>query len=89
MPRAKAEQPADADGELDFDARVSRLEALVREMEQGGLGLEGSIRRYEEGVELLRRCREELASYRKQVEELGDAGELDELEGDPDLEDEG
>ena len=86
MAGGKAKRPADPDGELDFDARVTRLEALVREMEQGGLGLEGSIQRYEEGVELLRRCREELSSYRKQVEELGDGGELDELEGDPDFE---
>ena len=71
----------------DFDARVARLEALVREMEQGGLGLEGAIRRYEEGVALLERCREELAGYRKQVEELSRAGAVEDYAGDPDLED--
>ena len=77
-----AAQPA----QDDFDSRLARLEAIVQEMEAGGLGLEGAIGRYEEGVSLLKGCREVLAGYRRQVEELtrGAAQALEAYEGDPD-----
>lgn len=63
----------DADGReapRDFDADLTRLEAIVGELERGDLGLESSLERYQQGIELLRRCHATLASYRKQVEEL-------------------
>lgn len=89
MSAKRSQEEVSPEGDQDFDARVARLEALVREMEQGGLGLEGAIGRYEEGVALLARCREELAGYRKQVEELSrGTGELSDHANDPDLRDE-
>jgi len=71
----------------DFDSRLARLEALVQELEQGGLGLEGAIERYEQGVALLGGCREQLAAYRRQVEELTRDAEkaLKPYQGDPDV----
>ena len=39
--------------EPGFDARLSRLEAIVRALEDGGLSLEQSIERYREGIETL------------------------------------
>lgn len=78
---------ADSEGqEPDFDARLARLEAIVSEMEEGGLGLEGAIGRYEEGVSLLKGCRELLAGYKRQVEELtrGAQASLEAYEDDPD-----
>ena len=71
-----------------FDERLARLEAIVAELEDGELGLEGAIERYREGVELLRGCREQLAGFRRQVEELSDAAEqaLRPYEDDPDAE---
>jgi exodeoxyribonuclease VII small subunit len=70
-----------------FDARLARLEGLVAEVEGGGLGLEAAIDRYREGVALLRGCRETLASFQKQVEELGQdaAGGSRPYAGDPDI----
>lgn len=53
-----------------FDARLSRLEAIVSELEGGGLPLESSIDRYQEGTALLRECRSILAGFQKRVEEL-------------------
>ena len=74
--------------ERGFDQRLARLEALVAELEQGGLGLEPAIERYQEGIELLKQCHGALAGFRRQVEEL--TREADEamrpFEGDPDLE---
>jgi exodeoxyribonuclease VII small subunit len=69
-----------------FDQRLERLEALVAELEQGGLGLEPAIERYREGIELLQQCHATLAHYRRQVEELtrGAEDSLRPFTGDPD-----
>jgi len=70
-----------------FDARLARLEEIVRDLEDGGLELEPAIARYKEGVGLLSGCRELLAGYRKQVEELSEAadGAVRPYAGDPDV----
>ncbi|MDZ4774397.1 MAG: exodeoxyribonuclease VII small subunit [Planctomycetota bacterium] len=69
-----------------FDARLARLEAIVVELEGGGLALETSIDRYQEGVALLGDCRTILLGFQKRVEELSqDAeGALRPYAGDPD-----
>lgn len=81
--RAAGDEPDSGPG---FDERLARLEAIVAELEDGELGLEGAIERYREGVELLRGCREQLAGFRRQVEELSEAAEqaLRPYEDDPD-----
>ena len=69
--RGAAGEPAHPTvAELTFDARLARLEAIVSELEGGGLPLESSIDRYQEGVALLRDCRSILAGFQKRVEEL-------------------
>jgi exodeoxyribonuclease VII small subunit len=76
--RSKSEEPR------SFDASLGRLEELVAELEEGGLGLEDSLDRYKEGVGLLKGCRERLAAFRAQVEELTADG-IAPHEGDPDV----
>jgi exodeoxyribonuclease VII small subunit len=69
--------PTATEREAGFDERLERLDGIVRELEEGGLGLEQSIERYREGVALLASCRALLERYRAQVEVLGreaDAG---------------
>jgi len=72
--------------EPDFDQRLGRLEAIVNELEEGGLGLESAIERYQEGIEHLKLCHARLEQYKKRVEEL--TGEAEEamrpFAGDPD-----
>jgi len=77
-----------ADREPGFDQRLARLEELVAELEDGQLGLEPAIVKYQEGIELLRGCHELLAGYRAQVEELTRGAEesLRPYRGDPDVE---
>jgi exodeoxyribonuclease VII small subunit len=60
--------------ELGFDQRLARLEAIVSELESGGLALEPAIERYQEGVGLLRDCRTLLEGYKQRVEELSESG---------------
>jgi exodeoxyribonuclease VII small subunit len=77
--------------EPSFDSRLARLEAIVAELESGGLSLEPAIDRYQEGVTLLRDCRGILEGFKKRVEELSSAAEdgLKPYAGDPDAPREG
>jgi exodeoxyribonuclease VII small subunit len=70
-----------------FDQRLERLQSIVSELEQGELGLESAIERYQEGIELLKTCHGQLEGYRKRVEELSADAEasLRPYEADPDF----
>ncbi len=74
------------DAPPSFDTRLARLEAIVGELESGGVALETAIERYQEGVELLKSCRTTLDGYKKRVEELsaGSEGGLAPYAADPD-----
>jgi exodeoxyribonuclease VII small subunit len=74
--------------EPSFDARLERLEGIVKELELGGLGLEPAIERYQEGIELLKQCHRTLEGFRRRVEELTQdaSGALRPFDGDPDFE---
>ena len=58
------------DENLSFEDALTKLEAIVRDVEEGKIGLEDSIRRYEEGVMLLRRCRSILAEAEMKIQKL-------------------
>lgn len=64
--------------ELTFEAALERLEAIVRSVEQGKIGLQESIRQYEDGMKLIRRCRAILAEAEQKIQtlRLSDSGEL-------------
>lgn len=49
---------------------MERLEAIIDRIESGDIGLEQSLSEYEQGVKLLRRCREILAQAEQKVIEL-------------------
>lgn len=55
---------------LTFEQAVERLEAIIARIESGEVGLEQSIREYEHGVALLKRCRGILETAEQRVEEL-------------------
>lgn len=64
----------------DFETQLERLEEIVEELEAGGLPLDATFAKYEEGVKLVRSCRERLAVVERRVEELladGTARRLD------------
>jgi len=63
--------PLDAHGKpYTFEKALTRLEAIVDELEDGKLALEASIARFEEGVTLTRFLEGELGRAQKRVEEL-------------------
>jgi exodeoxyribonuclease VII small subunit len=55
---------------LSFEAAMTRLEAIVRDLEEGNLTLDQSIRSFEEGMHLVRRCTSELRSAEERVKLL-------------------
>lgn len=65
-----------ADAEPSFDARLASLEGLVAELEDGGLGLEPAIEKYQEGIRLLKSCHETLGTYKARIEELSGEAEV-------------
>jgi len=53
-----------------FEDALSRLETLVDEMESGEGTLEQSLDWFEEGMSLIKSCRQELESAEQKVKEL-------------------
>ena len=53
-----------------FEKKVRRLEEIVGKLEDGGLPLEESLRLFEEGTALVRRCTETLDGAEQKITEL-------------------
>ncbi|MCL2161023.1 MAG: exodeoxyribonuclease VII small subunit [Betaproteobacteria bacterium] len=50
-----------------FEAAVSELETIVRQMETGSLPLEQALEQYQRGVVLLRHCQDRLDAAEQQI----------------------
>ena len=57
-------------GTLKFETGLTRLEELVRALEQGDLSLEESLKVFEEGVRLSKNCTKILNEAERKVETL-------------------
>ncbi|HEX5144887.1 MAG TPA: exodeoxyribonuclease VII small subunit [Mycobacterium sp.] len=55
--------------ELGYEESRDELTAVVHALEQGGLDLDASLKLWERGEALARRCEEHLAGARKRVEQ--------------------
>jgi len=69
--KAKKEAPRPE----SFEKSLSRLEEIVAEMEDGSLGLEKMIARFEEGRTLLKFCSDKLNEVDRKIEILVQEGE--------------
>src|SRR5438094_5082977 len=52
---------------LTFEQALAELERIVRELENGQIGLEGSLNHYEKGVSLLKRCYGQLQQAEQKI----------------------
>ena len=52
---------------MNFEENVEKLEKTVQELESGNLNLEDSIKKFEEGMELAKRCNEMLEEPEKKI----------------------
>ena len=53
-----------------FEESLKRLESIAEQIERGQIGLEESIDKYEEGMALVRQCRDILAKAELRIQQL-------------------
>lgn len=53
-----------------FEAAMTRLEQIVRAMERGDVALEESLKLFQEGAELVRRCQKLLDDAQLEVKKI-------------------
>jgi exodeoxyribonuclease VII small subunit len=63
--------------QLGYEACRDELIEVVRLLEQGGLDLDASLRLWERGEQLAKRCEEHLAGARQRVADALAAGEAE------------
>lgn len=61
--------------ECNFEESLGALEQVVRDLEDGDLGLSDSLARYELGIKHLKQCYQMLESAERRIELLTDVGE--------------
>lgn len=72
-----------------FEQALKQLETIAEQIERGQIGLEESIAKYEEGMGLVRQCREILAKAELKIQQLQqrEDGSLTVVPFQPELED--
>ena len=63
---------------LGYEEARDELIEVVRQLEQGGLDLDASLKLWERGEELAKRCEEQLAGARRRVADALAAGDAEE-----------
>ncbi|MGB5684387.1 MAG: exodeoxyribonuclease VII small subunit [Candidatus Electrothrix sp.] len=53
-----------------FENALTRLDRITAELEEGDLGLDNSLKKFDEGVQLVKFCNEKLEEARSQVDLL-------------------
>lgn len=63
-------KPAEPAAEPSFEEAVERLEELIGSIESGAIGLDESLKAFEEGMGLIKSCRKTLDAAEQRVTEL-------------------
>jgi exodeoxyribonuclease VII small subunit len=72
VPLAEKNSPSDPPEEPDasFEVSLDKLDQVVKQLEEGQLGLTESLERYEEGVKHLKQCYRALEKAERKIELL-------------------
>lgn len=74
-PKKAAPRKKTAASEPKFEKDLEKLEGIVHALEEGGLPLDESLKKFEEGITLSKRCEKALSAAEKKIEVLTkDAG---------------
>jgi exodeoxyribonuclease VII small subunit len=57
----------------NFEKALLELETIVRELESGDVSLDESLKRFEQGIELYKKCRQTLEGAEKKIKILSDS----------------
>ncbi|MGL5742782.1 MAG: exodeoxyribonuclease VII small subunit [Legionella sp.] len=55
---------------IHFEQSITELEEIVRQLEKGELSLEDSLKQFEKGIGLARRCQDVLQKAEQKIETL-------------------
>jgi len=55
---------------FDFEKAMARAEEIASAIERGDVGLEDSIKQFEEGMALVKQCREVLDAAEQRIQQL-------------------
>ena len=77
-PDPESDQPAELEA-MSFEDSLDALERIIQRIESGETSLEGSLAAYQQGEQLIRRCRELLFEAEQRIETI----RLDDLPPDP------
>jgi len=61
--------------DIPFEEYLTKLENIVKQLEEGDLSLDDSVKLYEEGMSISKICLEKLDSTKQKIEELVIKGE--------------
>lgn len=67
-PQREPDRSMGGEADPSFEESFATLEAIVRQLEDGSLGLTQSLARYEEGIRCLKLCHETLRQAERRVE---------------------
>ena len=76
MTKKKSDEQSN-DAEIDFESALKELETLVSRMESGELSLDESLKAFERGIELTRKCQSSLEAAELRVQTLTKDKELE------------
>ena len=65
---------------IDFEKSLSKLESCLEELESENVSLEESVKKFEEGISLVKSCQKQLKDAELKVNKLLDDGSLEIVE---------
>ena len=71
---------ANENKKLDFESSLKELEIIVSKLEDENINLEDSVKSFEEGISLVKKCQEQLQSAELKIKKLLDDGSSKELD---------
>ena len=71
---------AKSDKQPNFESSLNKLELIVTKLEDENISLEDSVKSFEEGINLVKSCQEELKSAELKIQKLLDDGTSEDIE---------
>lgn len=62
-----------ANSTTNFEKALKELEQIVKELESGDVNLDESLKKFEQGIELYKKCRSTLETAEKKIKILSDS----------------
>ena len=71
---------AKSDKQSNFESSLNKLELIVTKLEDENISLEDSVKSFEEGINLVKSCQDELKSAELKIQKLLDDGTSEGIE---------